>query len=103
MLTASYTPVLVGQEPLVGPVELGDPIGTISNTDALAVGSAFLTVALIHAILRPVSAVIAGIHGYRRHDEDVGAAVGWGALGFFFPIITPTVALIQGYGKPMRK
>jgi hypothetical protein len=103
MLTASYAPAisLVGPEPAVS---LVGPVGFGSDTDSgLAVAGAFMTVALIHAILRPISAVLSGVHGYRRHDEDVGAAVGWGALGFFFPIITPTVALIQGYGKPMRK
>jgi hypothetical protein len=39
-------------------------------------------------------------HGYKRSRGSVGSAVGWGLLGFFFPIITPAVALAQGFGKP---
>jgi len=57
------------------------------------------TVAIVHSILRPVSAIVSGIHGYRRNHESWGAALGWAALGFLFPVITPVVALAQGYAK----
>jgi hypothetical protein len=50
-------------------------------------------------LLRPVSAVIAGIHGYNRNCDSWGAAAGWAALGFLFPVITPVVALAQGFTK----
>lgn len=47
-----------------------------------------------------VSSVASAYHGYRRHRGSVGAAVGWGLLGFVFPIITPVVALAEGYAQP---
>jgi hypothetical protein len=37
-------------------------------------------------------------HGYKRHNK-VWPAVGWGILGGLFPVITPAVALAQGFGK----
>jgi len=41
-------------------------------------------------------------HGYKRHRDSVGGAVGWAALGYFFGIIPLTVSLFQGYGKPKK-
>jgi hypothetical protein len=32
----------------------------------------------------------------------VGWAVGWAALGGLFPIITPAIALAQGFGRPAK-
>ncbi len=37
-------------------------------------------------------------HGYKRNNS-IGWALAWGAAGTIFPIITPTVALAQGFGK----
>ena len=45
------------------------------------------------------SAGASAYHGYKR-NESVGWAVVWGLLGGMFPIITPAVALAQGFGKP---
>lgn len=45
------------------------------------------------------SAGASAYHGYKR-NESVGWAVVWGLLGSMFPIITPAVALAQGFGKP---
>lgn len=50
------------------------------------------------SILSAASAAASTYHGYRRHGT-VGAAIGWGLLGALFPIITPAVALAQGFGK----
>jgi len=47
------------------------------------------------------SALVSGYHGYRRHHNSTGAAVGWAVLGLFFPIITPVVALAEGYADPL--
>jgi hypothetical protein len=44
-------------------------------------------------------AVIAGIHGHRRNNGSLPWTVAWVWLGHTFPIITTTVALVQGYGK----
>lgn len=53
------------------------------------------------AIASLVSGVLATYHGYKR-NSSVGWALGWGALGSLFPIITPTIAFAQGFAKPKR-
>lgn len=49
--------------------------------------------------LSVVSSGASAYHGYKRNRGSVGWAVGWGVLGALFPIITPAVALAQGFGK----
>ena len=44
------------------------------------------------------SAVAGTYHGYKR-NQSVGWAIVWGLCGTFFPIITPTIAVAQGFGK----
>jgi len=41
-------------------------------------------------------------HGYKRNNS-VGWAVWWGLMGAMFPIITPVIAVAQGYAKPAQK
>lgn len=58
-----------------------------------------------------ISPVMAGIsiasmalstyHGYKRNDS-VGWAIAWGLLGGLFPVITPAIALAQGFGERKR-
>ena len=40
-------------------------------------------------------------HGYKR-NRSIGWAAWWGLMGAVFPIITPAVALAQGFGKRKR-
>lgn len=60
-----------------------------------------------YAILGTVSMVASAYHGYKRNDvpggSPIGWAIGWGALGSLFPVITPVVALAQGYAEPAKK
>lgn len=37
-------------------------------------------------------------HGYKR-TGSVGWALGWGILGAIFPVVTPAIAVAQGFGK----
>jgi hypothetical protein len=53
-------------------------------------------------VLRPLSFGVSVYHGYKRNDS-LGWGLGWGVLGAMFPILTPTVALAQGLGKPKKK
>jgi hypothetical protein len=53
-------------------------------------------------IARPISFAACVYHGYKR-NESIGWAIGWGALAAFFPLITPTIAVAQGFGKPKKK
>jgi hypothetical protein len=45
-----------------------------------------------------VSGLVSLYHGYRRHNS-LAWGLGWYAMGVIFPIITPVVAVAQGYGK----
>ena len=50
-------------------------------------------------ILSTASGAVSAYHGYKRNDS-VGWALVWFALGSLFPIITPVIAVAQGYSKP---
>lgn len=54
-----------------------------------------------YGILSMVSCGMSTYHGYRRHGT-IPAALGWGLLGAIFPVITPAVALAQGFGQRKR-
>lgn len=41
-------------------------------------------------------------HGYKRNNS-VGWAIWWGLMGSLFPVITPVIAVAQGFGKPIKK
>lgn len=58
------------------------------------------TTLLVYGSILFASASASAYHGYKRSRGSTGAAVGWGILGLVFPIITPAVALAQGYGDP---
>jgi hypothetical protein len=45
------------------------------------------------------SAAASAYHGYRRNDS-LGWGLWWFLMGALFPIVTPVIALAQGYGKP---
>lgn len=53
----------------------------------------------IWGALSIASAAVSGYHGYRR-NKSIGWGITWFALGSIFPVITPTIALAQGFGKP---
>ena len=44
------------------------------------------------------SAAASAYHGYARNRSILWAGV-WGLLGYAFPIITPAVAVAQGFGE----
>lgn len=48
------------------------------------------------------SAAASAYHGYRR-DGSIGWAVVWGLCGLFLPVVTPAVALLQGYAEPKKE
>jgi hypothetical protein len=53
---------------------------------------------LLWSALSTASMAASAYHGYKRNDS-VGWALGWGFLGAVFPVITPTIAVAQGFGK----
>lgn len=56
----------------------------------------------IFRVLQMVSVGASAYHGYKRNNS-IGWAIGWGLLGGLAPVITPAVALAQGFGKPKTK
>lgn len=54
--------------------------------------------AIVWAVLGTASMAASAFHGYRR-NRSVGWAVVWALLGGMFPVLTPTVALAQGFGQ----
>jgi hypothetical protein len=55
------------------------------------------------SLLLLLSAGFSAYHGYKRNHDNVGWAFGWGLGGVLFPIITPVIALAEGYAKPEHK
>ena len=47
----------------------------------------------------PLSAGLSAYHGYKRNYDSLGWGVAWALLGGTFPIITPAIALAQGFGE----
>jgi hypothetical protein len=48
------------------------------------------------------SAALSAAHGYRR-NQSVGWGLWWFVMGTVFPIVTPTIAVAQGYGKKRER
>ncbi len=52
----------------------------------------------IAGILSIASAAASGYHGYKRNNS-LGWALWWFFMGSIFPVVTPAIALAQGFGK----
>lgn len=81
-------------EPVQGPSVLPTPTSaaTPPSTTTSVLRAAY-------GMLGAVSAAASGFHGYRRNRNSLGWGVAWFALGGMFPVITPTIAVAQGFGK----
>lgn len=53
-------------------------------------------------LIRNVSMLAMVYHGYKRNDSVLWAVL-WGGLASFFPLITPAVAVAQGFGQPKKR
>lgn len=73
------------------------PVTTVAPSAVSEVFSNFWGVA------RAASVLASAYHGVRRNNGSIGWGVAWGLLGGVAPIITPAVALAQGFGQPARK
>lgn len=79
----------------------GDPrmVGRALNWAGLGEWGVTGPRAVAWGILSTASAAAATYHGYKR-NESIGWALWWGFCGALFPIVTPAIALAQGFGKP---
>lgn len=55
----------------------------------------------IHGALATASMAACLVHGYRRNNGSLGWGLAWAALGSVFPVVTPAIAVAQGFGKPL--
>jgi hypothetical protein len=58
-------------------------------------------VSMLWGLAALVSSGACAYHGYKRNNS-VGWAIAWGFLGGLAPVITPAVALAQGYAEPKK-
>lgn len=59
------------------------------------------TLAIAWGVAGTISFAASIYHGYKRNDS-LGWALWWGFMGALLPIVTPTVAIAQGFAKPKR-
>ncbi|MBL8605138.1 MAG: peptidoglycan-binding protein [Myxococcales bacterium] len=52
-------------------------------------------------LVSTASGAASAFHGYRRNNGSIPWAVTWGFLGGLFPVITPAIAVAQGFGEPV--
>lgn len=57
---------------------------------------------IVWRVLATASMAASVYHGYKRNDS-IGWAIGWGFMGALFPVITPVVAVAQGFAKPKKR
>lgn len=76
----------------------GVPATSVSNALTWLARADKFNPATFWGALTLASGAASAYHGYKR-NQSVGWAVGWFLLGTIFPIITPTIALAQGFGK----
>lgn len=60
------------------------------------------TASVVYGVVATVSMGASAYHGYKRNDS-IGWALWWGLMGSMFPIITPVIAVAQGFGEPEKK
>lgn len=79
-------------------VARGVDANTVGTSLAYLGTEAKINWGVIWGILATISMAASAYHGYRR-NQSIGWALWWGLMGTAFPVITPTVALAQGFGK----
>ncbi len=57
-----------------------------------------MPVRIIWGVLSTASFAASVYHGYKRNDS-LGWGIWWGFMGALFPVITPTIAVAQGFGQ----
>ncbi len=55
----------------------------------------------IMGVLSVASAGASAYHGYRR-NASIGWALWWFLMGSVFPVVTPVIAVAQGFGKAKK-
>lgn len=59
------------------------------------------TGAIVYGALSTASMAASAYHGYKR-NQSIGWALWWGFAGAVFPVVTPVIAVAQGFGERKR-
>ena len=79
-------------------VQRGVPSGTVSAALTWLNASQKWDLGVVGGVLALASAAASGFHGYRR-NQSIGYGLLWFVLGGIFPVVTPVIAIAQGFGK----
>lgn len=98
---ASYSPQDISKIVTAYREAKGSEVILVQALKILKIKEGSSKTAIIYGVLSTISMAASVYHGYRRNNS-LRWALGWGLLGGLFPVITPTIALAQGFGKPKR-
>lgn len=87
--------------PYLGPVRLASAPAPAPPRLAQVAREDAVLGTVIPGILVAASVAASAYHGYKRNNST-GWAIWWGFMGLIFPIITPAIAIAQGFGKRAR-
>lgn len=80
----------------------GDPAASmVPRNPYLNQDGSMTNAAIALSLLSTASAAASAFHGYKR-NESVAWALWWGFCGGMFPVVVPTIAVAQGFGKRER-
>lgn len=100
VLGTATSPVLVSITNHAAPAQTA-PSGelvTVNRNPYLNPDGSMTNAAIALSLLSTASAAASAWHGYKRNDS-VAWALWWGFCGGMFPIVVPTIAAAQGFGK----
>lgn len=78
--------------------------GTLGETNVTVqqpASTAMSAGAIAYGLIGTASMAASAYHGYKRNDS-IGWALVWGVAGSVFPIITPVIAVAQGFGEKAK-
>ena len=57
---------------------------------------------VVYGLLATASSAASAYHGVKRNNGSIGWGITWGLLGGMFPVLTPAIAVAQGFAKPAK-
>jgi hypothetical protein len=85
-----------------GLVARGVPADKVSSAMNFLAASGTFTKQTLYGLLATGSAIASGYHGIKRNNGSIGYGILWFFLGGLFPVITPVVAVAQGFAKSKK-
>lgn len=83
--------------------DMATPAPTGATTPPPTLYSSYLDqvpkpVRIFYQVMRPVGFIAGAYHGYVR-NQSIGWGIWWALMGTFFPVLTTTFAVAQGFNK----